>query len=259
MLLRLSKIIVILSLAHLSILFSQALLADQTELDSERDHYISIFQSSNFIQHKEAIETLSWTGISDPAIYDLILEKFNALIQDQSKAGIEKAAWYAKGLGRSGNQKYGPTLTEGATQAAHKKVRKYSAKGNEHLAIYTVWNPIIAKDNESAPAGQLEQVRVKNMIESSDYGLLRHGTKYVYNHHSKNPVMVALVRERLLMEYKSADEQRNKGHQVDAVAWMIKVLAESEDPVNKPAIQEIVDNTKPGKIQKYAKKYVNYL
>ena len=259
MLFRLSHIILTLSLVLAGILFSQILLADQADLDAERDYYIKIFQGSNFTQHREAMEKLAWTGISDPAIYDLILDKYNALLQDQSKAGTEKAAWYAKGLGRSGNQKYDLALAEGASQAAHKKIRKYSAKGKEHLAIYKVWNPIIAKGNETAPSGQLEQARIKNMVESSNYTLVRHGTKYVYDHHSKNSEMVAMVRERLLREYKSADEKRGKGDQVDAVAWMIKTLAESEDSVNKPAIQEIVDNTKPGKIQKYAKKYVGYL
>ena len=46
---------------------------------------------------------------------------------------------------------------------------------------------------------------------------------------------------------------------MDAIAWLIKAMAETGNREAKPLLEEIARDAKVGKLRKYAKKYAAYL
>lgn len=246
--------VLLILITSLTLFTSPSLFANQADLDAELDQYIEIFNGENFSKQRSAIEPLGWSGLSDPILFDQIEDKLMATMNEEDKVAVERASWYAKALALSGNQKYKETLTKAKTEATHKKVRKHAATALERLAKYSQWNPIISQGVSDAPSGQLEQARIKNMLASGDYPLIRLGAKRIYHAHSDDAELVSQARQLLLSEYKTANDKDRD--QVDAIAWLIKALAQSGDSANKPALEEIIANSNSKKIKKYAKKYV---
>ena len=238
-------------------LFSAQVGATQADLDAELDGYVATFESNNFQQQRRVMDKLIWAGITSPRLYDVIERKLYDLKGASDKAGKEQAAWYAKTLALSGNDKYRSSLNDIAENADAKKIRKHAVLSLERLGKYQRWNPVISAGLENAPSGMLEETRVKNMLATDDYELLRIGAKRVYHGHKTDQELVAMARKRLEQEWVSADNSNND--QIDAIAWLIKVMAESGLKDNKPLLDQIAAESDSKKVRKYAKKYAAYL
>ena len=240
-----------------TLLVSHASVATQADIDKEVAKYSKIFKGANFAQQRSAMAPLSYSGLSSPAIFDHIESKLKALKNAESKLDQEEASWFAKTLGLSGNDAYRATLSDIAENAKSKKVRKYAVQGLDRLDNYKKWNPIISANLVNAPAGRLSQARVLNMLDANDYLLMRIGAKRVYYKHNADKALVAKVAKRLESEYTRV-EKKNKP-QVDAVAWLIKAIAESGDRSYRSLLTKVADGASTKKIKKYAKKYADYL
>lgn len=228
--------------------------ASQADLDTELQNYIQLFSSGNFAKQRKAIESLGWAGISDPALFDVIESQLLNLYLADDKMSEEYAAWYAKTLALSGNQKYISTL-EKVIDTGPRKVTKHAKTALERFSQYQTWNPIISAGLESAPDGKLEEFRVSNMLVSGHPLLAIIGAKRVYYAHSDDDSLVKLTSEVLQRDYQSASTD----DEVDKVAWLIKVLAQSGDSAYKPLLDKIASDANKRKIAKYAKKYSDYL
>ena len=177
-----------------------------------------------------------------------------ALKDADSKIDKERASWFAKALALSGNEKYRSVLNDVAANASAKKVRKHAKIALERLSRYQRWNPIIARDLDTSPEGLATQ-RITNMLAAEEAALFRLGAKRVYHAHASNPRLVGLVKDRLLQDYQAA----STSDEVDAVAWAIKLLAQSGDSSHAASLDTIAAEAKNKKIRKYAKKYRDYL
>lgn len=234
-------------------LASNISVASEQSLKSELDSYIAIFSGNNFAEQRKAIEPLGWSGYSTPKLYDLIAEKLQTLKSAESKIDKERASWYAKALALSGNEKYRPLLEDVADNAAAKKLRKHAKIALDRLPTYIAWNPII-RNGLSTTKMPLEEKRIRNMLAAEDLALFRLGTKRVYHANSGNVELVNLAKSRLMRDYNSVEDKDG----IDAMAWAIKLLAQSGDASHVAALDEIVGNAKQKKIKKYAKKYRGY-
>ena len=249
---RVNKFIIL--IFSIFILAHQTANATQADLDSELKNYIEIFSSSNFANQRKAIESLGWAGISDPALFDVIESKLLDLYLNKDKISKEQAAWYAKTLALSGNPKYIPTL-ENVIDTGPRKIKKHAKTALERIAQYQTWNPIITARLDVAPAGKLEESRIRNMLASSRPSLSIIGAKRIYYAHSDDRSLVELVSDKLRQDYQSV----TTGVEVDQIAWFIKVLAQSGDSSYKPLLESIANDANEKKIVRYAKKYSDYL
>ncbi|WP_211316874.1 hypothetical protein [Arenicella xantha] len=234
-----------------------ATIASQADMDAELSNYRAVFEADDFADHRKAMDRLIWAGYSDAALFDLIEVRVNSLINEKGKANVQKASWYAKALALSGNEKYRATLQNAVSNAKSKKVRKHAALALQRLATYQKWNSIISAGLEFAPSGQLEETRVTNMLNATDYSLLKIGVKRVYYGHKTDQKLVTLAQQRLAMEWGEADEQN--GEQIDAIAWLIKTMAEVGNHDAKPLLEQIAQQADVAKLRKYADKYADYL
>lgn len=231
--------------------------AAQEDIDKEIADYAAIFENGSFAEQRKVIEKLTWAGHSSPRLFDVIESRLLESQNASDKAGKESAAWYAKTLGVSGNSKYRATLEQVAANADAKKVRKNAELGLERLDTYTRWNPILAANLANPSVKKLEEQRVRNMLSAKDYDLVRIGAKRVYYGHINDAELVTVARERLEQEWPSCDGEIFE--QEDAVAWLIRVMAESGNADNKPLLEKIENEGKSKKVRKYAKKYRKYL
>lgn len=230
-----------------------AVQASQQALQAELDGYIKTFSGNNFPEQRKAIEPLGWSGYQSPALYDVIAEKLTGLKNASSKVEKERASWFAKALALSGNQKYRSVLQDVADNASAKKVRKHAKTALERLPKYAAWNPIIAQGLATTRLPLAEQ-RIRNMLAAQDITLYRLGVKRVYYTSPSNTELVAIAKARLMKNYQAANDKDS----IDAMAWAIRLLAESGDSSHVPALEEIAANAKEKKLRKFAKKYRGY-
>lgn len=244
-------------IATVLLFMSAGVNAAQADIDAELAEYSRIFSSDNFQQQRRAIDKLFWAGYNSTAFYDAIAEQLDGIKGNIDKDSKERATWYAKALALSGSENYRALLEGVASEAAAKKVRKYATQALERLTIHQGWNPIITQNLLDSPAGRLEEARVKNMLFADDPALLRIGAKRVYHGHKRDAELIAFAKQRLALEYRVVVEGNDE--QIDAIAWLIKVMAESGDRTNLALLEEIGANSDVKKVRKYALKYTEYL
>ncbi len=241
------------SLLLASLSLSPLALAGQSDLDKETSRYVRVLSGDDFIAQKEFLKRLSWAGVSSPEVYDLIADKLVSLKNVEDKAGKDQAAWFAKALGYSGNEKYRAVLQDMADNASAKKLRKYGAEGLANLDKYRSLNPIISANEKIAPEGRLMQHRITNMMNSNDYWLVKLGAKRAHKAFLGDKKLTAVAAKRLKAEYKNAS--KDNGEQIDSIAWMIKVVGDSGDTSYRPLLNAITSGASNKKVKKYAKKY----
>jgi len=246
--------------ALISIIFllgSHSVFAAQADIDAEVAEYTAVFKADNFAEHRRVINKLVWAGHQSSEFYDVIADRLQSMQDANDKVGRQQASWFAKALSFSGDTKYRSALEATANSAKNKKVRKHAQAALVRMETYANWNPLISRDLDSAPTGRLEEGRIKNMLAAEDPGLLIIGAKRVYHGHKSDSELVAHARTRLEQEWPNADSGSDQ--QVDAVAWLIKVMAESGVKSNRGLLEQIATESKSKKVRKYAKKYADYL
>jgi len=240
-----------------SLVLTPLAFASQADIDAELGEYLRVFQSDNFQEQRRAIDKLSWAGYRSTEFYDVIAERLISLQDSKDKESKEKASWYAKSLALSGDPKYQVILQNVAANTKVKKIRKYAELALKRFDKHQRWNPIISQGLVSAPTGRLEEARVKNMLSSSDHSLLRIGAKRVYHAHKSDAELISVAKQRLAAEYLLASEENDD--QVDAIAWLIKVMAETGNRENRALLEKIAEESTVKKVKKYALKYAEYL
>jgi hypothetical protein len=228
----------------------------ESSLDTEKKQ-IKEYMSGNAAQIKKGIDLLEWTGISDPTIFDPMMERLKSNFMDSSKMGIETNAWLAKGIALSGNVQYKAELEAIFQSEAHKKLRKHVRTAIVRLDQFTVWNPIISANNSSAKnQTELDDIRLMNMLNSRRGDLLGTATRKIYFNYVSNTKYTDLISEELRSNYLTASTD----DEVDAYSWMCRTLAETGNKAYKPILDEVASNPKTHKkLAKYATKYAGYL
>lgn len=220
-------------------------------LDDEINDYIDIFENRTFSAQRAAIGSLVGAGISSPRLYDVIEKKLQEVKSIRKGEGLQQAAWYAKALALSGNEKYRATLTELVEGDYHKKIKRHAKNSLLRLEKYSRWNPEIAVGLADAREGNIENYRVDNMLAAKDYEVVKLGAKRVYYGKVSDPKFYEKIAGRLNDESEKINE--SDGMQLDAMAWMIKALGASQDQAHLPLLERLAEEASSTKVRRYAK------
>ena len=231
-------------------------IASQSDIAQEINSYAEVFSGSNYIKQRSVMDRLAWAGLSSEQVYDPIEEKLRSSLDTKDKEKIEQASWFAKTLALSGNEKYRPILEQASTSAKSAKLKKYSKTALKRLDKYKAWNPVISQGLASAPTGQLEEARVINMLNASDYELVRIGAKRAYKEFSDSHQVVSSIGKKLETE---TNISKSEDMRIDAVAWLLKVIGGTANPEYRTVVENVIANNKNAKIRKYAKKALKSL
>ena len=224
-------------------------------LEQEIDGFIAIVESNNVKDISEMAEALTWSGITDTRLFDAIEQKLLSDYMSRDKYRIEMNSWLIKALGASANDKYRETIDKLINNnATQKKLRRNAEYARESVDQYKIWNPLLAKDIELAPAGRLMQHRIRNMLQSSDGELIRIGAKRVYHKYSNDKELVKTASQTLLRDYEKSNLD---GTHIDALAWICKAIAQSGMSEFVGVLEEVNNSYKANdKVKKYARKYL---
>ena len=226
-------------------------------LEKEIDRYIKVFSVGSIENRRAAIDDLAWSGITDQRLYDVIEQKLLDSYQD-TKGNIDAAAWLAKTLAYSGEEKYRATLEMIVDTAKSTKIRKHTKIALETLPLYTQWNQSISKGTDDAStARELDSLRLSNMLQSSTPELIRYAAKRLYRHDRVEQKLFDEA-EKSLLKYYNAPEA-DDGVWADALAWLCKALGNSRNSSYKETLQTVIENSGRGKVKSHAQKALKEL
>ncbi|MCS6179457.1 hypothetical protein [Shewanella baltica] len=215
--------------------------------------YQEVFKGNNEFKQKQAIESLSLAGLSDPAIYDVLEAKLLAsLPQATEKNAIDYSAWLVKGLAYSGNDKYSETISSIVNGNYHKKLKKYASQANENLAQYKKWNAILGDKNQYAADQSQQNNAFANALRSDDLELMRLAAKRIMDDRQYDDFILAVLSNELKTPRLMADDKLA----IDTYANMAKALASSGNADYRDVIENIATTSSNRKLQKYAASYL---
>ena len=222
------------------------LLATAATIDEDVERYIGVFRGDKAF-HTAVAETLGWTGLSDPRLYDVIEERLLAdyPMPKDVEAERQRLAWYIRALGFSGQDKYLPAINK---FLENRDYATYSRRALIDLPKYRKWNPIIS-DRKSFEAKLSDDGnRAINMIRADDFQLKEIGAKRVYYGHLRDEPIFEVLAAEVRSSYPSATSSNN-----DEIAWMVKALASSGKEKYRPVVQEVADKATDEKIGRHAR------
>lgn len=201
--------------------------AQNGELENEIQKYITVYDEGTIYDKKQAVSGLAWSGIADARLFDIVEVELLDHYQAKTRTIVEELPYLVKALAYSGMEKYRPTISTVANNATAKKLRSYAESALIQLTRYQQWNPIILKGVDEAAPGKLNELRVYNMLRSSLPQLMHMGARMAYGSYLGNDRILAATNQSTLNNY---DKNLDQVYQIDAVLWMMKVLAASGRP-----------------------------
>jgi len=226
------------------------------ELQTEISNYREAFSGELFEVKFNAMQNLTWSGISDPAVFDPVEAELLRDYASPSPGRTGELSHLAKALGLSGNDKYRATLETVARDTKAYRLAKYSREALTMLDQHAAWNPVILAGVDQPGPWRLDELRTYNLLMAEDPELIRVGAKNVYARY---------LHHRRLLEVTLQSLQHNQARdldndvQVDAVNWLMKALANSGDMHYHPALLQIAAESQDRSIASHARRYAELL
>ena len=230
----------------------------QSALDAEVERYLSQLNSSQPDAARKVVDQLTWSGITDPRLFDAMEKMLLAGDDDGDGDEIDELSWLAKGLALSGDQRYLKTLRDLAANAGSKKLRKYCDRSIARLNQFEQWNPHISAGLDQAAANELNHLRIMNMLRSEIPELTRQAAKMIFQETRAGntpPQEQTDASRDLLLAHTDSDSSDMSKVELDAIKWQINVLGAVKDQAPyREALLEIANNSSNKHLAKYAKK-----
>jgi hypothetical protein len=213
-------------------------------LDEDVARYVQTFSGERRL-HSEAAESLSWMGISDTRLFDVVQQR---LLEDHQAARNDRpekdrVARYLRALGFSGQPRYVPTLNGFVKDPVY---ARYARAALEDLPLYQKWNPVISNRATFDPKYSDDVNRVMNMLRYDDFLLKRVGAKRVYFKNQDDDLL------ELLSQQVKASLRISDSGSSDAIAWMVKALGHARKEKYRALLVEARDSAADPKVRHYA-------
>lgn len=236
--------------------FSQADNISATQARQQKvDEYIAIFNGNNSKDQVKACNEFQWMGLSDTRLFDIIEAKLNSVHTTvEGQRPVNKASWYAKALGFSGQEKYLGTLKKiASSKETQRKLRKYADVAIVFNQEYSKFNPIIANTKNYKNDKTLLINNIANMIDSRESELQIIAAKRInYNEISDDYLYDKI--DIKLQEYNSVGVEKVE---LDAFLWWVRIAAKSGQEKYTQRVKEISEKSTNKKIKRFAKKAFN--
>ena len=209
----------------------------------------------NAADNKEVEETLvriRWAGITDPRIYDPIVESLKT-----EKLATEKQKAYVQAIVFSGNAQYLPFLKDLVSKKVGKKASRITAKkylkffsDQQKIAEYMARGLSEAKTNEELWARRYEN--------GLNYALDREKFRWAARDLYLNARSDASFRVAEAFLKSKTNEEVSDEYEIDAIAFLCKALGLSRRPEYTDTLKALAENTPVKKIFEYAERSVQY-
>jgi len=201
-------------------------------LEEDVQKYVGIF-SGDKSGHVSAAQSLQWVGISDKRVFDLVEQRLKADADAVRNDRVEKdrAAWYLRALGWSGDRKYEPTIS---SFQGDRTYERYAKSALAEMPRYEKWNPIISNRATFDPKLSDDANRAMNMLTSDDLQLKLLGTKRILNGSHREEQLL----DRLAQDVKAGYTKGGDAETTEAIASMLRALGSSRNPKYVELLEE---------------------
>lgn len=207
-----------------------------------------------------ACKSLSFSGITDAAVYDRIEKNVWAAYKQHrpadGRAGSadreaeQEAGWCLKALAYAGSEKYRPTLEQLAQVPG--RIADHAENTLPRIADFARWNPIINATAGHLPGESWDTTRARNMVSASDPPLEREGLKAIKALKDDPTPLHDIVEAKLLKVYLQPFERDSD--EEDIAAWYCRSLAASRNAKYVPTLRKVATDAPSVKVRKYAGK-----
>ena len=222
--------------------------------EEQINSYLEILAGTNPQAKIQMLERLQWSGLSDPALFDVIETRVLDGYQNDeiSTNEFKVLAYDVRALGYSGNEKYLPTLKKVQKEADERKIRGYAKRAVKDMKRFSRLNASIADVTVEAEGKSVEIQAYMKMLKSGYFDAERMATRAVYHERQTDPDLLDLIASNLRKAYLA---QGLSGDQQDTAAWYCKALGATGGNYTD-LLRQVKDGTQYKKIRKYAAKYV---
>lgn len=239
----------------LSVLFSQAAMAYGSN-EERIDRFIELLNSGDYAAQEEMLNRLQWSGLSDPALFDVVQGHLLTHYQDDSAAPdlTSLLSYQVRALGFSGNERYRQTITEVSQNAASSKLRKYARKALSDLSKFSQWLSLLPPAVTPVEGQSIESATYLAMLSVENTFVQRLAARAIFHERIGDPVLLeraeAIIRSHYMNPDLDAETQ-------DTIAWLCKDLGQNGKTQYSIFLAEVADKTPSRKIAKYAGKYTD--
>jgi hypothetical protein len=246
----LKKFIYLIALASIS--FSAVADTYGPAFDKDVESFSAAFSGGNEKALDEALIRLQWAGITDPRIFDPLVEKIK---QNNKKPKI--LATYVQALTYSGSPQYRVFLEQlSLDRAQSSSVRDEAKNGLMLVNKYQQIAEYMATDTEKATTyKELWATRYKNGLAVDDRVRMRWAARDLYLF----PLGVEgfdVAKKTLEANiYNTIDDD----YKIDAFAFLCKALGLSRNADYKDVLVQLANNSPNKKLAEYAERSTQYL
>lgn len=239
----------------LSVLFTQATMAFET--NGERiASYLQLLSSDNYEAQEQMLNRLQWSGLSDPALFDVIEQSLLTDYQNESLSSDRQDLmnYQVRALGFSGNEKYRQTVTDVSHNAANSKLRRYGKKALTDLTKFSHWLSLLPPEIIPAEGLSIESVTYLEMLNIENTFVQRLAARAIFHERISDPVLLNRAEQIIRSHYMKSDLDAETQ---DTIAWLCKDIGQSGRTEYLTFLAEVAEKTPSRKIAKYAAKYRN--
>jgi len=223
------------------------------ENNAERiDYYLQILNGRDTAQQQQMLSRLQWSGLSDPALYDVIEQRLLAHYGDMNRKVSGLMAHHARALGYSGNEKYRKTLELVSQDAENSKLRSHAAKALMDLNRFSGWWELLAEPPVQAEGQSIEAATYLQMLNTDNVFVQRLAARAVFHERIQDPLLLERMAALVEAQYLSPAME---GEAEDTLAWFCKALGENAQARYQPLLQKVAAQGASAKVAKYARKY----
>jgi hypothetical protein len=220
--------------------------------DEDVEKYAREFSNPNLKALDETLVQLSWAGITDPRVYDPLIQK----VSNEPKLSDSIANKYFEAMSMSGN----PDVYAKLEQLSQNKQVKSGVRSKAHSALkhsakYVQIAQTMSVGLQDAKTNdELWAIRHRNGLAVADTTRLRLAARDLYLHgYEKESLDVAAQTLR-----DNTDKILKDRLQIDAMAFLCKALGTSRKREYKETLIFVADNAKTKKLMEYAERSTQY-
>ncbi|OMH31676.1 hypothetical protein [Motiliproteus sp. MSK22-1] len=238
----------------LSLLWVGTVSAMSTEAEYV-DYLLNKVSSQNEKTKLVALKRLQWSGISSPALYDVIEQRLVELLSPEEELSPRQkklATYYVRALGYSGNEKYRDYITQLTHISEPWEVKKHARKALTDLPNYGIWHNAIEQSQTSTEGLRIDEAIYLKMLNNRDHFVQRMAARALFHERRSTSQLLEKSAELIHESYKKPLDAQEQ----DTVAWLCKVIGQNGNGSYQTLLTEVAAETPHSKIAKYARKYI---
>lgn len=220
------------------------------------DSFVKLLNSSDYKGQEQMLNRLQWSGLSDPALFDVIEKR---LLEHYKVQGLDSSirkvmAYHVRALGYSGNDKYRATIAEVRQNAVDSTVKKHAKKALTDLSRWSQWHSLMTLEPIPTAGQSIEVATYLQMLDTENVYVQRLAARAIFHERITDSQLLNKAVEIIRSQYMDGGID---GQAEDTIAWLCKAVGLNAPSQYRAFLSEVSEQSPSRKIAKYALKYLD--